>query len=116
MFRPIDYNALDQEFRTGKPLRVEIRRWIVGFCLSGEIPRKISPTVGVTYGVSHLWSLSNVRHMLLSIELFRLMKPSMFRREMCEMLLNNGVGDGRNLPALSTVNKGIKIQLHIINK
>ena len=42
MFRPIDYNALDQEFRTGKPLSMEIRRWIVGLCLSGERQRKIS--------------------------------------------------------------------------
>ena len=66
--------------------------------------------------VSHLSSLSNIQHMFFSIELFKLMKPSMFGRERHEMLLNNGVGDGRNLPALSTVNKGIKIQLHIINK
>ena len=29
MFRPIDYNALDREFRPGKPLSTEIRRRIV---------------------------------------------------------------------------------------
>ena len=44
------------------------------------------------------------------------MKPSMFGREIRERLLNDGVCDGRNLPVLSTVNKGIKIKLSIINK
>ena len=55
-------------------------------------------------------------NVLESIELFKLMKPSMFGREIRERLLNDGVCDGRNLPALSTVNKGIKIKLRIINK
>ena len=50
MFRPIDYNALDREFRPGKPLSMEIRRQIVDLYLSGEGWRKISPTVCVTYG------------------------------------------------------------------
>ena len=51
-----------------------------------------------------------------SIKLFKLMKPNMFGREIHERLLNDGVCDGRNLPALSTLNKRIKIKLHIINK
>ena len=51
-----------------------------------------------------------------SIELFKLMKPSMFGREISERLLNDGVCDGKNLPALLTANKGIKIKLRIINK
>ena len=55
-------------------------------------------------------------NVLESIELFKLMKPSMFGREIRERLLNDGVCDGRNLPAISTVNKGIKIKLRIINK
>ena len=55
-------------------------------------------------------------NVLESIELFKLMKPSMFGREIRERLLNDGVCDGGNLPALSTVNKGIKIKLRIINK
>ena len=55
-------------------------------------------------------------NVLESIELFKLMKPSMFGREIRERLLNNGVCDGRNLPALSTVNKRVNIMLRIINK
>ena len=47
--RPIDFNALDREFRPGKPLSMEIRRQIVDLYLSGEGPREISPTVRVTY-------------------------------------------------------------------
>ena len=84
--------------------------------------------------MSHHSSLSNVRHIfspsrgerrnpsklsdnvLESIELFKLMKPSMFGREIRERLLNDGVCDGKNVPALSTVNKGIKIKLYMINK
>ena len=50
MFRPIDYNALDREFRPGKRLSTEIRRRIVDLYLSGEGPREISPIVRVTYG------------------------------------------------------------------
>ena len=49
MFRPIDYNALDREFRPGKPLSTVIRRLIVDLYLSVEGPREISPTVRVTY-------------------------------------------------------------------
>ena len=33
MFRPIDYNALDREFRPGKPLSTEIRRQMVDLYL-----------------------------------------------------------------------------------
>ena len=33
MFRPIDYNALDREFRPGKRLSTEIRRRIVDLYL-----------------------------------------------------------------------------------
>ena len=47
MFRPIDYNALDREFRPGKPLSTEIKRQIVDLYLSGEGPREISPTVRI---------------------------------------------------------------------
>ena len=50
MFRPIDYNALDREFRPRKRLSTEIRRRIVDLYLSGEGPREISPIVRVTYG------------------------------------------------------------------
>ena len=107
MFRPIDYNALDREFRPGKPLNTEIRRQIVDLYLSGEGPREISPTVRVTYGgvcriIRHyqtrgtyfplsrggrrnLSKLSD--NVLESIELFKLMKPiSMFEREIRERL------------------------------
>ena len=49
MFKPVDYNALDREFRSGKPLSTEIRRLIVDLYLSVEGPREISPTVRVTY-------------------------------------------------------------------
>ena len=56
-------------------------------------------------------------NVLESIELlFKLMKPSGFGREMRERLLNDGVCDGRNLPALSTVNRVVKIKLRLINK
>ena len=48
-FRPIDYNALDREFRPGKLLSTEIRRRIVDLYLSREGPREISPTVRLTY-------------------------------------------------------------------
>ena len=50
MFRPTDYNALDREFRPGKPLSTEIRRRTVDLYLGGEGPREISPTVRVAYG------------------------------------------------------------------
>ena len=36
MFTPIDYNALDREFRPGKPPSIEIRRQIVDLYLSRE--------------------------------------------------------------------------------
>ena len=104
--------------------------------LSGEGPREISSTVRVTYGgvcriIRHYQTYDTYfplsrggrrnpsklsDNVLESIELFKLMKPSMFGREIRERLLNDGVCDGRNLPALSTVNKGIKIKLRIINK
>ena len=140
MFRPTDYNALDREFRPGKPLSTEIRRRTVDLYLGGEGPREISPTVRVTYGGVFLFFFFTIRHyqtyvtyfllsrggqrnpsklsdnVLESIELFKLMKPSMFGREIRDRLLNDGVCDGRNLPAISTVNKGIKIKLRIINK
>ena len=45
-----------------------------------------------------------------------LMKPSMFGREIRERLLNDGVCDGENLLALSTVNKGIKNKLRVSYK
>ena len=44
-------------------------------------------------------------NVLESIELFKLIKPSMFGREIRERLLKDGMCDGRNLPALLTVNK-----------
>ena len=51
MFRPIDHNALDREFRPSKPLSGEIRlRRIVDLYLSLEGRKEISPTVRVTYG------------------------------------------------------------------
>ena len=50
MFRPIDCNGLDREFRQGKPLSTEIRKRIVDLYLGGEGPREISPTVRVAYG------------------------------------------------------------------
>ena len=74
---------------------------------------------------AHIFPLSRGRrgnpsklsdNVLESIELFKLMKPSMFGGEIRERLLNDGVCDGRNLPALSTVNRGIKIKLCRINK
>ena len=56
-------------------------------------------------------------NVLESIELlFELMKPSEFGREILERLLNDGVCDGRNLPALLTGNRGVKIKLRVINK
>ena len=50
MFRPTNYNALDREFRPGRPLSTEIKRRIVGLYSGGEGPREISPTVRVAYG------------------------------------------------------------------
>ena len=44
------------------------------------------------------------------------MKLGEFEREIRERLLNDGVCDGRNLPALLTVNRGVKIKLRVINK
>ena len=49
MFRRIDYNALDREFRPGRPLSTEIIRQMVDLYLSGEGSREISPTVRVAY-------------------------------------------------------------------
>ena len=125
MFRPIDYNALDRQFRSGKPLSTEIRRRIVDLYLSGEGPREISPTVRVTYGgvcriIRHYQTYGTYfplsrggrrnpselsDNVLEAIELFKLMKPNMFGREIRERVLNDGVCYERNLPALSTVNK-----------
>ena len=96
MFRPIDYDALGREFRPGKPLSTEIRRRVVGLYLSGEGPRAISRAVRVNHGGRRNPSkLSD--NVIKSIELFKLMKPSMFGREIRERVLN----DGGNLPALS---------------
>ena len=115
MFRPIDYNALDRQFRSGKPLSTEIRRRIVDLYLSGEGPREISPTVRVTYqtyGTYFPLSRGGRRNpsklsdnVLEAIELFKLMKPNMFGREIRERLLNDGVCYETDLPALSAVNK-----------
>ena len=99
MFTPIDYNALDREFRPGKPLSTEIRRRIVDLYLSGEGPWEISLTVRVTYGgvcriICHYQTYGTYfsfsrggrrnpsklsDNVLESIELFKLMKPSMFQ-------------------------------------
>ena len=134
MFRPIDYNALGREFRPGEPLSAEIRRRIVVLYWSGVGPRAISRTVRVTHGeVCRIirpyqtngtyspFSQGGRRNpsrlsdnVLESIELFKLMKNSMFGREIRERLLNDGVCDGGNLPTLSTVNKRIKNKLHVI--
>ena len=96
----------------------EIRRRIVDLYLSGEGPRAISRAVRVNHGGvciirkyqtyaygtyspfnqggrGNPSKLSN--NVIKSIELFKLMKPSMFGREIRERLLN----DGGNLPALS---------------
>ena len=140
MFRPIDYNALDREFRPGKPLSTEIRRktdsWFVfeRRGTKGNLANSscyLWRSVCVFFIIRHYqtyvtyFSLSRggqrnpsklSDNVLESIELFKLMKPSMFGREIRERLLNDGVCDGRNLPVLSTVNKGIKIKLRIINK
>ena len=118
MFRPIDYDALGREFRPGKPLSTEIRRRIVDLYLSGEGPRAISRAVRVTHGgvriIRHYQTYAYGTHSLFnqggrgnpsklsdnvikSIELFKLMKPSMFGREIRERLLN----DRGNLPASS---------------
>ena len=48
--------------------------------------------------------------------LFKLMKLGEFGREIRERLLNDGVCEGRNLPALLTVKRGVKIKLCVINK
>ena len=118
MFRPIDYDALGREFRPRKPLRTEIRRRTVDLYLSGEGPRAISRAVRVTHGgvciirkyqtyAYGTYSPFNQGgrgnpsklsdNVIKSIELFKLMKPSMFGREIRERLLN----DGGNLPAIS---------------
>ena len=116
-FRPIDYNALDREFRPGKLLSTEIRRRIVDLYLSGEAPREISPTVRLTYRrvcriISHYQTYGTYfplsrggrrnpsklsDNVLESIELFKLMKPSMFGREIRERLLNDGMSHANNL-------------------
>ena len=118
MFTPTDYDALGREFRPRKPLRTEIRRRIVDLYLSGEGPRAISRAVRVTHGGMCIirkyqtyaygtYSPFNPEgrgnpsklsdNVIKSIELFKLMKPSIFGREIRERLLN----DGGNLPALS---------------
>ena len=60
MFRPIDFNALDREFRPGKPLSTEIRRRrIVDLYLSGDLTNS---SCYLWRSVSNHSSLSNVRH------------------------------------------------------
>ena len=59
MFRPIDFNALDREFRPGKPLSTEIRRRIVDLYLSGDLTNSLCY---LWRSVSNDSSLSNVRH------------------------------------------------------
>ena len=118
MFRPIDYDPLGREFRPRKPLSAEIRRRIVDLYLSGEGPRAISRAVRVKHGgvciIRHYQTYAYGTYspfnqggrgnpsklsdnVIKSIELFKLMNPSMFGRQIRERLLN----DGRNLPALS---------------
>ena len=118
MFRPIDYDPLGREFRPRKPLSAEIRRRIVDLYLSGEGPRAVSRAVRVTHGgvciirkyqtyACGTYSPFNQggrgtpsklsENVLKSINLFKLMKPSMFGREIRERFLN----DGGNVPALS---------------
>ena len=136
MFRPIDYNALGREFRPGKPLYTEIRRQRVDLYLSGEGPRAISRAVCVTHGevcriIRHFQTYGTYspfsqggqrnpsklsENVLESIELFKLIKPIMFEREIRERSLNDGVCNGGNLPALSTVNKGIKNKVRMSYK
>ena len=122
MFRPIDYDALGRGFRPRKPLSTEIRRRIVDLYLSGEGPRAISRAVRVNHGGvciirkyqtyaygtfapfnqggrGNPSKLSN--NVIESIELFKLMKPSMFGREIRERLMN----DRGNVPALSMETK-----------
>ena len=103
--------------------------------LSGEGPRTISRAVRVTHGevcriIRHYQMYSTYspfsqgqrnpsklsETVLESIELFKLMKPIMFGREICERLLNDGACNGGNLAALSTVNKGIKNKLRMSYK
>ena len=130
MFRPIDYNALDREFRPGKPLSTEIRRRIVDLYSRGEGPRETSPTVRVTYGgvcriIRHYrtygtyFPLSRggrrnpsklLDNVLESIEFFKLMKPSMFGREIRERLLNDGVCDEEKLTGFIDCKQGNKDQ------
>ena len=108
-----------------------MRRWRVDLYLSGEGPRAISRAVGVTHGkvcriIRHYQTYGTYspfsqggrrnpsklsENVLESIELFTLKKPIMFGREIRGRLLNDGVCNGGNLPALSTVNKGIKNKL-----
>ena len=118
MFRPIDYDPLGREFRPRKPLSAEIRRRIVDLYLSGEGPRAISRAVRVkhggvciirkyqtyaygTYSPFNQGGRGNPsklsENVIKSINLFKLMKPSVFGREIRERLLN----DGGNIPALS---------------
>ena len=96
----------------------EIRRRIVDLYLSGEGPRAVSRAVRVTHGgvciirkyqtyAYGTYSPVNQggrgnpsklsENVIKSINLFKLMKPSMFGREIRERLLN----DGGNVPALS---------------
>ena len=106
---------------------MEIRRRIVDVYLSGEGPREISPSVCLTYGrmcriICHYqmygtyFPLSRGGRGNPSKLSDNVLKPSMFGREIRERLLNDGMCDGRNLQALPTVNKGIKIKLSILNK
>ena len=118
MFRPIDYDPLGREFRPRKPLSTEIRRRIVDLYLSGEGPRAVSRAVRVTHGgVCIIRNYQTYAYgtyfpfnqggrgnpsklsdnVIKSIELFKLINPSMFGRQIRERLLN----DGGNLPALS---------------
>ena len=126
-------NALGRESRPGKPFSTEIRGQIVDLYWIGVGPRAISWTVRVTHGgVCRIirpyqtngtyspFSQGGRRNpsrlsdnVLESVELFTLMKPSMFGGEIRERLLNVGVCDRGNLPVLSTLNKGIKNKLRL---
>ena len=103
--------------------------------LNREGPRIISRAVRVTLGrvcgiIRHYQTYgtyallrqrersypSKLSDVLKSIQLFKLMKPRIFEKEIHERLLNDGVCDGRSVPALSTVNKGIKNKLRMSYK
>ena len=136
MFRPAYVNALGQEYRPGRPIHKETRRRVIDLYLTGEGPTAISRAVRVTPGavcniIRHYEAFGTCEafsqggrsfpsklsdNVLESIELFKLAKPSMYRGEIRERLLSDGICDRRSVPCLSSINHAIGKKLGLSYK